>query len=911
MNKMLKLIMLLLALAMMLSLASCGGSADGGNDEGNGDDTGVTPPPSDNNDEELTDLCLVKDGVANFQIVVTKVMTGSTMKVAQDFTKRLRALGVEVNDPIRDSTAESNPCEIIIGYDLTGRDEKYALDLHDYGPDGYAIKVIDNKVIIIGGDATMTHTALEYFITKVMKISDKTKEFTDFSIEKNYEKIKNTDYIIKSVEIAGNSLKDYVFVADLGDMNKNHVGFIGEMTEEIYLASGIYLETVPAGEVEEGAKKIVVRYVDDAGEDGFRAYVDSDANLIFECAYSNAFSTCVEKIVNDKILDKIGDVSISKSFEKSYHVATVKYSQFGAKGDGITDDFEAIYNTHVFANQSGQKVLGDEGKSYFIHYFNKSIPVRTDVDFCNATFNIDDTGSEIFAVKNIPLFALQRDQTPTILERAQIEKDPNLANATLKQYDTSIPFLVPYLNGKRCYVFLTNNHKDFIRWGGNVSEGQKRLDIVIINPDGTLEDDTPIIWDFEEGDQYLNNGLKKYPIHTPNFERIEIYPVDDKPLTVENGYFARTVCQTVSETGFENVYQAYARGFQIARSNVTMKNITHRLFGEPEIKPSVTVYPGSLYGHDAEGKLKHSYPYGGFFQISKVYNFNAYDCPLTGHTLYWEQKATQSAPVGMGTYDINIYASTNVYFEGITNGVDHCDQMYWGIMCTNGCKNLAFNKCVISRFDAHEGFWNAKITNSEIGFTLNVIGGGELYIENVIRNTGPSFITMRADYGSTFNGTLKIINSTLEGQMAYKGQSHPDKGRYYSELENLYVVGAPFYDTYDMAEYNPSEASSFPYLKWDFGYTCYLPQHVIIDNLQLGKGTEATLYLYNDVGNACFVKPADFEKDIDDPEHLYYNQYQLTKSITYLNMPKAIPICPNKGSYLYTELNRLIELKND
>ena len=904
-----KLLILLLALTTVFSLAACGEASDGTTDDnGDGGNTDVTPPPSDT-DDSSSEVSLIENGVAKFNIVVTKAMGSSTMKAAQDFAKKLRAAGVEVADPIRDNSSNVTACEIIIGLDLVGRDEKYALDYHDYGPDGYAIKVIDEKVIIIGGDEVMTSTALEHFVTKIMKLTDKTDELTDFSLEKDFEKIKNTDYLIESIKIAGNPLEEYVFVSDLGDMNKDHIGFIAEMTNEIYIASGKYVKTVSADEVPADAKKIVVRYVSDAGADGFRAYVDSDANLIFECAYSNAFSTCVEKIVREKILDKLGNVTISKSYEQSYHVSTVKYSQFGAKGDGVTDDFEAIYNTHVFANQSGQKVLGDEGKSYFIHYFNKTIPVKTDVDFCNATFNIDDTGSEIFAVKNIPLFSLQRDQTPTILERSDIARDPNLANATLKQYDTSIPFLVPYLNGKKSYVFLTNNHKDFIRWGGNVSEGQKRLDIVVINPDGTLEADTPIIWDFEEGDQYLNNGLKKYPIHTHNFERIEIYPVDDKPLTVENGYFARTVCHTVSETGFENVYQAYARGFQIARSNVTMKNITHRLFGEPEIKPSVTVYPGSMYGHDAEGKLKHSYPYGGFFQISKVYNFNAYDCPLTGHTLYWEQKATQSAPVGMGTYDINIYASTNVYFEGITNGVDHCDQMYWGIMCTNGCKNLAFNKCVISRFDAHEGFWNAKITNSEIGFTLNVIGGGELYIENVIRNTGTSFITMRADYGSTFNGTLKIINSTLEGQMAYKGQSHPDKGRYYSELVNLYVVGAPFYDTYDMAEYNPSEASSFPYLKWDFGYTCYLPQHVIIDNLQLGKGTDATLYLYTNVGNAAFVKPGDFEKEIDDHENLYYNQYQLTKSITYRNMPKAIPICPNQGLYLSTELSKLIVLE--
>ena len=903
-----KLLLLLLAFTMVFTIVSCGDSTDGGNNDGEGDGNGAVTPPD--NSENETELCLVKDGVANFKIVTTNAMGAPVIKAAQEFAKKLRGVGVDVEDPVRDTSNVSADCEIIIGYNLVNRDEKYVLDYHDYGPDGYAIKIIDNKILILGGDLEMTNAALDHFITKVMKITDKTDEILDFSIDRSFEKIKTTDYLIESVEIAGNDLNDYVYVMDTAEMPSGELGFLSELTDKIYVASGIYLETVTPEEV--GDKKYVaVRFVEDAGADGFRAYVDSDANLIFECAYSNAFSQCVETIVKDKILDKIGNVTISKSYEKVYHVSTVKYSQFGAKGDGVADDFEAIYNTHVFANRSGQKVMGDAGATYFLHYFNKAVPVKTDVDFNGATFQIDDTGSEVYAVRGTYLFDIVRDTAPTILYRADIERDPELANATLKQYDTSFPSLVPYLNGKSCLLFITNNHKDFIRWGGNVSEGQRRCDVVVIQPDGTLNEDTPIIWDFEPGTQYLNNGLKKYELTTHNFERIEIMPIDDAPLTIENGYFARTVCTTVSDTGFENVYHSYARGFHIERSNVTMKNIKHRLFGEPEILPSVSVIPGSSYGYDADGKLKHSYPYGGFFFINKVYNFNSIDCPLSGHTLYWEQKTTQSVPVGMGSYDINIYGSSNVNFEGLTNGVDHCDTMYWGIMCSNSCKNFNFTRCIMSRFDAHEGFWNARLIDSEFGYTLNVIGGGELYIENCVRNTGSGFISLRSDYGSTFNGTLKIINSRLEGMKSYKGPNHPDKGMYYSKDEVLYVVAANYYDTYDISEYNPSEASSYPYLKWDFGYTCYMPQNIVIDNLTLGEGTDATLYLFNDVGDAAFVEPENFVSDADDLEHLYYNQYQLPKSLVYRNMEKAIPICPKQSSYLNRTLSQLIKMEYD
>ena len=44
----------------------------------------------------------------------------------------------------------------------------------------------------------------------------------------------------------------------------------------------------------------------------------------------------------------------------------VVYSAFGAKGDGVSDDFDAIIAAHAEANRTGKKVRADQGAVYYI-----------------------------------------------------------------------------------------------------------------------------------------------------------------------------------------------------------------------------------------------------------------------------------------------------------------------------------------------------------------------------------------------------------------------------------------------------------------------------------------------------------------------------------------------------------------
>src|SRR5690606_5936272 len=89
-----------------------------------------------------------------------------------------------------------------------------------------------------------------------------------------------------------------------------------------------------------------------------------------------------------------------------------------------------------------------------------------------------------------------------------------------------------------------------------------------------------------------------------------------------------------------------------------------------------------------------------------------------------------------------------------TNDID--DRTYWGIIGSNYSKNLLYDNCVFSRFDAHQGAANATIRNSTLGHMgINAIGFGKFTVENsTIR--GRTLINLRSDYGSTWEGEFII-----------------------------------------------------------------------------------------------------------------------------------------------------------
>ena len=86
-----------------------------------------------------------------------------------------------------------------------------------------------------------------------------------------------------------------------------------------------------------------------------------------------------------------GDPSAEATNEGNDMTKTIFYSDFGAKGDGVTNDYKAIKDAHESANKSGAMVCADPGAVYYIGWIPYTIPIRTDVDWGDTEFIIDDT----------------------------------------------------------------------------------------------------------------------------------------------------------------------------------------------------------------------------------------------------------------------------------------------------------------------------------------------------------------------------------------------------------------------------------------------------------------------------------------------------------------------------------------
>lgn len=205
---------------------------------------------------------------------------------------------------------------------------------------------------------------------------------------------------------------------------------------------------------------------------------------------------------------------------------------------------------------------------------------------------------------------------------------------------------------------------------------------------------------------------------------------------------------------------------------------------------------------------------------------------MTGHTVYGHQKPT--GWVQQGTYDTTAARSNNTAWIGCTQSNSITDLAFWGVMSSNFCKNLRMEDCNLSRFDAHQGVYNATIKNTVLGRNFNIIGAGTLLVENVERLSGDNFLWLRSDYGSTWNGDIVFRNCKAKGAGNYS------------------ILGASWTD-------------------WDFGYQCYLPANITVENFVL-EGEETCCVFPSSVANLDATRVNNSK-----------NPYVVTQSLTVKN----------------------------
>ena len=199
----------------------------------------------------------------------------------------------------------------------------------------------------------------------------------------------------------------------------------------------------------------------------------------------------------------------------------------------------------------------------------------------------------------------------------------------------------------------------------------------------------------------------------------------------------------------------------------------------------------------------------------------------------------------MGSYDILVNRALNVSLVNCSQTNDINDRTYWGVMSSNYSKNLVYDNCTFSRFDAHKGVANATIRNSTLGHMgINAIGCGVLTVENTTIR-GRSLINLRSDYGSTWQGEIIIRNCVFV----------PAGGNSTSAS----LIGGSYSGQHD------------------FGYTCYMPERITIENLHIDDSNHPDDYQGPDIFK-------DFNKEMTDDSYQEKFPYVKTKEVVLRNV---------------------------
>ncbi|MBR2413839.1 MAG: hypothetical protein IKB13_05005 [Clostridia bacterium] len=556
----------------------------------------------------------------------------------------------------------------------------------------------------------------------------------------NYE----SPYIVRPLEditVGGVSIDEYRIVKADGALFANAVN---ALANEIYKATG---KKTATSKKDVDKAFVICENLHDT--DMFTLKVENGKVFITGSA-NVGIARGIAAFADEVLLNAQGSFDFADGYEYTKTFTDfVTYEQFGAAGDGKTDDFAAIVATHEYANENGLRVFANETATYYLSGKSKTARIMTDTDWSIARFIIDDTDVE--------------NRNSWIFHVAPSQESYPITGQTASSLAMDAANIGTSLEGESLVVLTDSNVKRYIRKGANQNSGSSQSDVILVDADGNIDASTPLIWDF--------NAITG----------ATVYPVDTETLTIKGGRFTTLANAAPSE------YTYYTRGIQVRRSN--------------------TVIDG-LY-HDIENEGKTGAPYSAFVSLSCCANVTVKNSTFTGHKKY-ATIGSAGTSVQMGTYDIGAATAVNAKFINCNQTNDITDGDYWGIAGTNYCKNLVYDGCAFSRFDAHQGVLNATVKNSVLGHHgIKIIGSGTALIENTTV-MAQDFVDLREDYGSTWNGDLIIRNC-----------------KFYPTGVSLHIINA-----------NNTE-------NHDFGYTCYLPQRIEIDGLFVYR--PGFNYLFNKV----------------------------------------------------------------
>lgn len=272
-----------------------------------------------------------------------------------------------------------------------------------------------------------------------------------------------------------------------------------------------------------------------------------------------------------KLLSEVSTEEDAMDADRRY----VTYEQFGARGDGVTDDMEAIVRCHAYANAHGLPVKGRDGANYYIGGKAISAEIRTDVDWGGAHFTIDDRAVEN---REVSCFIVQPDRerfTPEIgsLKKGQKRVDfPHEGSVYVRVYDDT----------RRLYI----------RKGLNQNNGTAACDAFVVDGSGNVTGE--INWDYDR----ITSALA--------------ISVDDRPITLTGGVFTTVANEAPS------FYTYYARNIQIRRAHVTVKGLTYLVTNEGDHGAPYKAFLSLMEAYDCELRDCLMTPHFIYYTASKI-----------------------------------------------------------------------------------------------------------------------------------------------------------------------------------------------------------------------------------------------------------------------------------------------------
>lgn len=671
----------LLMLCAGVLLCACDGTGGSG-------DTDVDAPP----------LRILGEGAPAYTVVRGDNAESGDIDAMILFNKYLKACGASLSAT---TDWEQNPVseyEIVIGETLRDdTDPTMTLDAHDMGPQGWFVKAAGNRIYLCGGTPQTTLSAVEYFLSVFFGYTGDPEipaVLDTVEIPANYEHLHKQDFALSEITVNGADLRGYRIVWDAQLTNMKGPTIAQQLQDTLYSTCGIW---VPIDAKNAGTSPVIfLEYV----ADGSFSVAERGGNLVIGVDDSS-FARGFRKFSDAYLADKEGLWNIEQNF--SFHADTgsyVLYSEFGAVGDGITDDLAAIIETHEYANRYGIPVKADEGAVYYIAAVDTAV-IRTDTDWTGASFIIDD--------REVPLDKRYSVVFDIVADKAGYSITDDITPPKKGQENLGIP-----LPEKSIVILTDDSTRRYIREGVNANSGSDQTDILVVDTDGTIDPLSPILWDYTQ------------------LSSVSVIPIDAEPITVRGGSFTTIVADNIADPTY------YNRGIRVRRSNVTVEGIRHYVENE-------TAEIGA--------------PYGGILLISDAAYVTVRDCLFTPHFTF-RYKLEDGSDFTQGTYDILPTRSVHLTLENCSQTVDITDDRYWGIIGSNFCKNIVVDGCSFSRVDAHQGVANLTVRNSELGYQcLSVIGSGELLVEGCTLY-GYHLITLRSDYGSHWDGNLTIRDCT-------------------------------------------------------------------------------------------------------------------------------------------------------